>query len=545
MTLTAFTPNGIVKVLSGTGLTNSYTDTYTFTSVGAQEQFFNSKTIFTATHFTPVREPLAIRVPVNSQTIIKGDYLMWQNTNYSNKWFYAFITSIDWVNVNTCQISYEIDVIQTWYFDYTFPTMFIEREHVNNDTVGANLMPENLEPGEWILKDMTKTGLFDDMEFVVWATVDKTGAAATGNLYGGIYSGLKRNSFTSATAVSNFVNSLVSAGKGDAIVSITMVPTGFSSEGDLTPDFKTFNVSPVLPSGSTKPTIDGYTPRNNKLYTYPYNFLMVSNNTGNAGIFRYEFFNLSANNGKMQFIIAMDDCPNPTAVCIPMYYKGYVEFPGNGDELITIGNFPQCAWASDTFKAWLAQNANTLALQQDSIILNTASSLIGNALSGNIGGVANAALDGYLSVRSMMAVQQDKSILPPQAHGAQSGYIQPALKIQDFYFKQMTITAEFARAIDGFFNMYGYTEHLVKTPNIFGRSTWNYVKTQNAAILGTAPALATERFQDILNSGVRFWHGDYIGQYFRPNDIVATARSIVGEPAIVDLSGNVLEYKEG
>ena len=53
----------------------------------------------------------------------------------------------------------------------------------------------------------------------------------------------------------------------------------------------------------TKPsTLNGYTPKNNKLLTFPYCFMNVSNNNGSTNSLRYELFNLNANN-KMEFLL--------------------------------------------------------------------------------------------------------------------------------------------------------------------------------------------------------------------------------------------------
>ena len=57
-------------------------------------------------------------------------------------------------------------------------------------------------------------------------------------------------------------------------------------------------------------TIDGYVPKNNKLFTYPYCFLYVTNLMGNSATYKYEYFN-SAN---CVFDFAMDMSPNPTGM---------------------------------------------------------------------------------------------------------------------------------------------------------------------------------------------------------------------------------------
>lgn len=56
---------------------------------------------------------------------------MYQNSNYSNKWFYAFITSMEYKNDNTTYIKLETDIWQTYQFEIQFKPSFIVREMVN------------------------------------------------------------------------------------------------------------------------------------------------------------------------------------------------------------------------------------------------------------------------------------------------------------------------------------------------------------------------------------------------------------------------------
>ena len=44
-------------------------------------------------------------------------------------------------------ITVQLDVMQTWYFDYTMRKCFVVREHTNDDTIGNNLIEENLATG--------------------------------------------------------------------------------------------------------------------------------------------------------------------------------------------------------------------------------------------------------------------------------------------------------------------------------------------------------------------------------------------------------------
>lgn len=543
-------PDGVVKLMKGVGLDRSYTDTYTFVSSTEQQWFFNKKVAYTFENVAPVRIPNTVRLPIQVQAINDCDYLCFQNTHYSNKWFYAFIVEARWLNANACEIAYEIDIVQTWYFSYVFPEMFIVREHTNDDTVGKNLVSENLETGEMIVNDYKNTGFFEDWTYCAFATINKSGANSLGRVYGGIYSGLIRNDFPTYQSLNTWLLDMVEAGKADGIVSILMMPTHFLGEGDeLIPTIEEIKFAPNWPSLKPGANIDGYFPRNNKLWTFPYNYLLVSNHQGTAGTFKYEFFDWKRNISgplKCVFHVTMDETANPTATLIPFNYRNNTSAWGDIDSQITLTSFPQCAWAADTYKAWLAQNANTLnaTIQNNLTELNVgAAGAVLTALSGNPGGALQQGVNLYVNAetktRLHLAQLRDKAVLPAQAHGAQSGYTQVALQVQDFYFYNMTITSEYAKIIDGFFDLYGYQTNQIKTPNIVGRTSWNYVQTEGAVVLGNAPEPAANKMEELLNNGIRFWHGDYIGQYHRNNAIVPTSRNV--NMPFVNLAGEQFE----
>ena len=72
------------------------------------------------------------------------NYAIYRNANFGSKWFYAFVTKIEYVNQSTSLVYLEQDYIQTWYFELTLKESFVERETVADDTVGANIVPEPL-----------------------------------------------------------------------------------------------------------------------------------------------------------------------------------------------------------------------------------------------------------------------------------------------------------------------------------------------------------------------------------------------------------------
>ena len=81
---------------------------------------------------------------------IKSNYIAFQNKDYSNKWFFAWIDEVNFIGEENTEIKYTIDAWSTWYNEWTAKTCFVEREHVNDDTIGLHTIPENLDVGEVI-----------------------------------------------------------------------------------------------------------------------------------------------------------------------------------------------------------------------------------------------------------------------------------------------------------------------------------------------------------------------------------------------------------
>lgn len=94
----------------------------------------------------------SVRLQVLCDNIYDCNYIMFQNTNYGTKWFYAFIDEIKYINDNCTEIIYTIDDMQTWYTDYDLGECFVEREHSETDAIGDNICPETLQTGNLIVQ---------------------------------------------------------------------------------------------------------------------------------------------------------------------------------------------------------------------------------------------------------------------------------------------------------------------------------------------------------------------------------------------------------
>lgn len=81
---------------------------------------------------------------------LQSNYIAFQNPDYSNKWFFAFIDDVIWKGEKNTEIVFTVDAWSTWFHETTVKSCFVSREHVNDDTIGLHTVPENIDVGEAI-----------------------------------------------------------------------------------------------------------------------------------------------------------------------------------------------------------------------------------------------------------------------------------------------------------------------------------------------------------------------------------------------------------
>ena len=147
-----YTPQTEVHLLSNVPFNFSYNNVMDFDTLEEQTAYFINKSIMTFEDLTHQRvNNNTINLEVTYEDLYNVNYMMFQNDKIPGKWFYAFITNYDFVSPNVTRITYQIDVYQTWLFDMTWQTSYIEREHTqrfNQDgTPIINTIDENLAYG--------------------------------------------------------------------------------------------------------------------------------------------------------------------------------------------------------------------------------------------------------------------------------------------------------------------------------------------------------------------------------------------------------------
>ena len=502
-------PNSTVYLMKNVPLDPTYQHTVLFSSRQVQAQTFLGYTEAGLTFENQSYQRHGrgyLRIAKNVGELLNCNYMMFRNYNSESlsydRWFYAFITDVEYINEATTMVRYEIDIMQTWLFDYTLDPVFVEREHSSTDVIGDNLLEENLERGEYIFRSFNPSGqLGTSFGIVIYSTYDPdTKENVTGGKYSNLYSAAKPFYFSTPAAANTFLDSCTTDAKApECIVGVCMCPTIYAS----------VFTTPTIPSAwkvmeITKPytDIDNYVPKNKKLFTYPYNFLYVTNLMGSNNEYRYELFNTT----KAKLDIGGAPSLSMDVICAPENYKE-LEDKINLNEAVYLTDVPMCCYSVDAFNAWFAQNKGGYISGK----VNQSIGAIGQFAQGNIlGGVSSL----VQMVSSAVGEVRDKSVQPPNVSGspaAGSLYGQGAM---DFWIGQVNIQQQYAIIIDQYWSKFGYPCRRIKIPNRNARANWNYVKTQGCEFTGSIPASDAESIKSIYDNGITFWNDiTKVGKY--------------------------------
>lgn len=548
------TPNGIVKLCQGIHLDNTYQHTGYFANATAQRAKIESYVVKTFTNVNYQRvNKNTIRVQANYEEIYQCNYMMFNNQRTPNKWYYAFINAINYINEQTSELEYEIDVMQTWLFDVDVGMCFVEREHSATDNMGDNTIDEGLEtnllynnPTDIMNEDCTPS-----RALVFMKQKYKISPTAGGYKYeldpdqrrsyiyvNGIcnVSGINQvfdltNDRPWATDNTNGLQGLskfLSEVNGDDVIAIFMTPN------------VTNHSSALYSYSQSVETINGYIPKNKKLHCYPFNRLTLTNNNGQINEYRIERFkkNNTSSQYEVQFYLAEAD--RNTSPSVMIYPKNYQGIEDNYDEGIALGNFPIIMWYTDVYQSWIVQNRNRAvwgniasALGYSGTAYSMGNNIESNGLTaGNIStgvGMVGSLLGGVVST---IAKIDDLKNTPPNVSGLTNfDELSAVLGKFKFTLRRMSVTPEYAEQIDNFFTMFGYACHKVKVPNIWlstgRRPCFNYVKTRGAIIharetqggdLLGLPSDDEKKIGQIYDNGITFWSNlSNVGDYSQNN----------------------------
>ena len=562
-------PNSIVQLFQGINLDNRYLHTIYFASETAQNSWFTGRVYKSYQQQSYTRYTRnQIKIKDDATALFGCTYLRFMNTRSNSKWFYAFITGIEYVNEGTTLITYEIDVMQTWFMQNgSLQPCMVLREHVNNDTFGLNLEEEPIGSDVYDSDLVYKFGGIDgsgDNPFADYSVVmQTTGVSPTDrHMIQGLYSGCnyaisQANNQGDGNAI--YTDGIMMLGswslqqQQENIIDLYTVPTFCA--GDDTGHLATGN-NITVPS-----QYDNYTPKNKKLFMYPYSYLMVSTHMGDVNIYRWEYF-AGTTGSACEFDVDGTMLGGGEIRCYPRDYNGQDH---NVDAGVVMGNFPKNTAAYDAYQAWLAAGGSTRLENERKVnsvkgaggIMKAVGSLANmispstssrvtdvleptgtkvnghnvldvtrreisdqsrnpsaGAMAGAVGGALGAAGDIMEARNNMQYTFNDAAYEPNIIVGSPTSALPVSQRDANLYFYHTHVRDDEVKRIDDFFSCYGYSIKKVKQPNLTGRAYWNFVQTQGAVINGNMPSSSKDAIASIFDSGITLWHnGDQVGNY--------------------------------
>lgn len=536
-------PSTKVILLKDCPLDQSYENTIYFETVTDQTNYFKSlkhREYSQYTYQRATRGVIKVQSPVAE--LYSCNYMMFQNELFSKKWFYAFITNVEYISNDVTRVEYAIDYMQTYFFDYELKECFVEREHSATDNIGDNTIPENLETGTYITTNQNNYSVCQSPVLVVLSAeqiYSENGAPMFGNP--GMILGYPLTCYWLGCTSLDFPIPLT---QQINVLQDTLDKVG--KAGKIDAIIGTFIYDASLGIGSADSQTIAYTgvrrtlpiaPKNKKLYTYPYccNVLVAD---GQSVELRYELFN----NHTPTFAIRSTFGANYKALCNPTNYEGM-----QTDLLhsVSIGNMPVLPFIRDYFQNWWAQNgASTIygTIPAVGKILGGGLDLMSAGSNWKVGaGVTSHSLaqnylgkadqqtesgwskigEGVYDIGATLVKVYEQSIIPDSLVGAvNASDVMYFSGLKGFYNYCRTIRPEYIKIIDEYFDRFGYATHVNKIPNRNVRPHWTYTKTRGCNLVGGAPASALSVISSVYNKGITFWkNGNEIGNYELDNRI--------------------------
>lgn len=522
-----YRPETKVYLCEQVPLDDTYSDTINFPNIDGQTIYFQAmaKHQYTNLSYQRVnnsianpRAPLTCRVPDLADNLYNCNYMMFQNNNFGDKWFYAFIKQVNYISPECTEIVYELDHLQTWLFDFEVKSAFVEREHSATDNAFDNILSEPIDITEFTQVQKYETSLGEGRRNIIYtliATKSPTGDKPNLVDIGGILSGLYTASAFDADTISQIYAQYNDPADVIAIYASRTMTN--ENSGNTYPSTATIN------TGLATTIIPNYEPKNNKIYNSQFNFFKCVTGSGSELNLLPEKINV----GELKFEWHQAGSIPPSSTFVPYYESptGVTPTNENWNFALVEDQVIMCSWSQDTFNSWWAQNGGSATIGTISSVAKLIFGIAGLAAAPATGGASltatAAAVSGGIGVLKNGASIYDATNAPdtPSNGIGSTGTSffannRPALTVYE-----MRADIESLKRADDFMTRFGYTTNKTKSPNRKSRTRFNYVKVSNPLIVGSMPVEAMATVKNVLTKGITFWHDrNNIGDYETKNE---------------------------
>lgn len=558
-----FIPNSEVRLLSNVPLSINNNNQLYFDTISQQRSYFiNQMTKYYPAVTYQRKERGIFYCKDVADDLWNVNYMMFKNTNFGNKDFYAFVTKIEYIDPNCTAVHFEIDCFQTWLFDIQFKDSFIEREHTllyqSTGVPVINTVDEGLNYGNtykavgvnhFTLYGNTKFILFISKEPLHKASANPPAPSVIGGVPNSLYYYILPFDISDMTATyglggldllhfrefylklitnKNFVGKVVSIQLMDFLplpnvkvdnTNHIVKMDGVSGVNPLDSIGLTGKIIYVSDNQSLATTTVSCGNKYNgiplyaesKLLMYPYSFAKISDYRGNEFEIHLEYVQGNTLQVKVEGSIAPQ---NKTAYEVNMY-SGYTSM----DNAIVNTSDESLPIVDDYTASYMQSNRNSLTTSVAFGLLNALMGTGANLATGNIGGAVDTGLSEFQDITMLNAKLKDinnhPDTLRSMGNNANFDY---GNQYDGFYVVWYTIQDEYVNILTDYFKKFGVKVNRVKKPNLHTRQSWNYVKTVNCTITGSIPLDDLQRVRDIFNRGVTLWHTpSHVGDYSQNN----------------------------
>lgn len=195
-------------------------------SIEQQTNYFNSKVVSPHINTSYQDRRGVIKISGYVDNLITANYGYYENSyNGTKKRYYFWILEHNYMARDTTELKIQLDVIQTWYFNVSMDMCFVERMHTSVDNRYVNLLEDNLELGDYVVRKRVEISELKETCLLLFVS-DQDG---TGYRAGKTYNALKCYYFTlSDTAgLARTLKLYMDNGLGDAITYISIFPDYF------------------------------------------------------------------------------------------------------------------------------------------------------------------------------------------------------------------------------------------------------------------------------------------------------------------------------
>lgn len=500
----------------------------------------------------------------DSDLILKGvnedltqcNYMMYQNKDLSNKWYFAFIDNVYNNSLNSVIISHSIDPWQTLQFDITYYKSLILRAHVakSADTVGRWLAPEPISVAP---KYERKHNVFNNLSWTPQYVLHSTsvynpktkkyeykgnGTGATLSAEYGIFvdndtdiqkvvvnygrksveeiaddvgqtSGNKTwkdwvNSIFAGSAAKDVVESVKATTSiadlqdhRNELIGLYAIPSWVHDGTNkyATNEIKSKSVSVTLP---TSTLACGYTPRNKKMLSSLCKAYLFYNENGFKLPLKPELFT----SGTPSFTVKSTELSTNGFI---LQIGSYADYTAKTNKI------------SYNCENRLGYDANTgldkvlNGLTSTVGVVNAVGSVASQAFAGNIGGAVQGTVGAFQQSINMIDALGQRGVNTGASGDIMSITEKRAMPV----FADVSPTEAECRYIDDFLDVYGYAINEIGKISTYmkNRSNWNYIQVANCNIKVSAPNDDVNKLKQMFENGVTIWHKNF-GDYDKPNN---------------------------